>query len=1149
MNGSIEIADARERRQAATTFQRNVVVTAGAGTGKTTLLVERLVNLIMREPEPLQITEIVALTFTNKAANEMKSRLRDRLQAYLDARLDREETDATRRKIQDEIQTLITRYHLSKDKVDARARGALRHVERSEIGTIHSFAATLLRLYPMEAGIDPQFAEDDGARFERHFEESWIGWLDQELSAKSERGDEWKEALKKTTLEEIRAIAFALCSETVPVEELGGLLREHAISREPEQWLNKLAEKGGQLCARHSTGKFQIDRLTRAALAIVQEFLSRGGLEEGKLQEERDLAASAKPGKVKEWTDEEFEQANELIRVARRLCQIDHKLFRRLLDLLLPFVKDCRDHFRTQGWISFDGLLIRARNLVRDHPGVREELKRHFKAILIDEFQDTDPIQYEILLYLCEAAGSQARHWRDVRMTPGKIFVVGDPKQSIYAFRRADIQAYLEVVKDVIEAQDGVECRLTANFRSHAGILDVVNGIFERLMRPLEGLQPPYIAIHPAQPASLAAESNAEPLPFRQVCLRQVAGEEGPLEAEHARRLEAESLARWLEEEVLGKAELFDRDGRKVRAAPKDVAILLRKLTDVHFYLEPLRRRGIRYVVEGERHFYATQEVVDAVNLLRAVENPYDRPALVGLLRSLVGGLKDTEIYELHKAGLLDYRSVASSGDEAQKRLGPLVKDLYDILHRLHSETRKLAVGEAVTHIFANVPIRLLAAASFNAEQAVANLEKVRVQAEAMGREGSGTLKEVISRLQRRVFEIKEEGESVLAEENVNAVKILSVHKAKGLEFPVVILAGCQGAIDQREEPAGVDYDWSTGLLGLRMGESWSLSGVFLSEKRRLREREEQKRVLYVAMTRAREHLTLSSAAVERSQGTSFLSMLEEGLGDLGSLGHSGTITAGSGSIAYRLVKEPQPSLGPPRKSAPAQPTTIDWQAYARLWRRRRTEYEKALKEPLFLTPTALKQRDADLAADALRPGKPALAPGDALLIGELAHGFLQEWDFQSDAETFHRRLESFLDPRLQQCPARDKARIRSELEDIFARFFASECYRELQSAQIVGREVPFLIPWNGQIMEGVIDLIYDREGLLYLADYKTDRIERSELKKAAETYRHQIQIYTEAVRRTLKRDVAGFKLIFLRLGEAFEVRAGIHRGTPRSKP
>ena len=158
----IEPADAGERERAVATFDRNLVVTAGAGTGKTTLLVDRLAHLLARSPDPLRVTEIIALTFTNKAANEMKLRLRERLQAYLGVRLDREPAGDAAKKNYAELLSLLARYQLSKSELDERVQEALRNLERSEIGTIHSFAATLLRLHPLEAGVDPQFREDDG---------------------------------------------------------------------------------------------------------------------------------------------------------------------------------------------------------------------------------------------------------------------------------------------------------------------------------------------------------------------------------------------------------------------------------------------------------------------------------------------------------------------------------------------------------------------------------------------------------------------------------------------------------------------------------------------------------------------------------------------------------------------------------------------------------------------------------------------------------------------------------------------------------------------------------------------------------------------------------------------------------------------------
>ncbi len=1130
-----QLDDRPERELAATTFDRNVVVTAGAGTGKTTLLVDRLLHLLMRNPEPLKITEIAALTFTNKAANEMKLRLRERLQSYLGVRLDKDTVDKQEEEAQRGIRSFIERYHLTKDEIESRSREALRHIERSGIGTVHSFAATLLRLYPMEAGLDPQFREDDGAWFDHYFEESWAVWLDQELSSQGARREDWKRILRKISLEEMRRFAFSLCSETVQLDRLGHLSSDGGIPPTIRKWLEELEERAANLLRQHPNGKNQIDKLTAISHKIICEILARGELVEGVLEEEKAFLAEKEPSQVKAWSGSEVEQARELVRVARRLCQVDEKITRRLCGLLIPFAESCREGFVNEGFVSFDGLLVRARDLVRDHLPVREELKQQFKAILVDEFQDTDPIQYEILLYLAEQVGGRARHWRKVRLTPGKIFVVGDPKQSIYAFRRADIEAYLEVVQEIIKAQNGIECRLTNNFRSHAGLLNVVNGVFEPLIRPRKGLQPSYVPIH--SPESSDPDGTIDPtsFPFRNAEIRRVVPAQGTARADLARALEGECLARWLVEEVLGKATVLDRDRRPVPVGAKDVAILLRTLTDVHQYLEPLRRRGIRYVVEGERHFYATQEVIDAVNLLRAVESPYDRSALVGLLRSAVGGLKDAEIYQLYRQDLLDYRSVTRLEEDAKKELAPLVKDLYEILGKLHVETRKLPVGEAVSRVFASLPIEILAARSFNGEQAVANLAKVRQLAELMGRQGLGTLREVITMLQRRVLDVKEEGESALAEENVDAVRILSVHKAKGLEFPVVVLAGCHGEIDHRDAEKEVEVDWSTDLVGLKAGDQWNLPGVYLAEKRRLRESEEQKRVLYVAMTRAREHLTISCAVTGRKGSGSFFSMLEQALGELTSSERTGVVPAGIGHIGIKSLVE---SLKPPRRiraGGKKEQPELDWQAYADLWSRRISQFDETVRTPHFVTPTLLRTREQGQAEGTSRSEKGPWTREESLLIGDLAHRFLQHWDFSVDPEIYRGKLPPFM-ARNFSGPEENGHAIQKELEEIFQVFFSSPAYRELRSSQILGREVPLLIPWDGQVMEGVMDVLYEKEGNLYLADYKTDRVRREDLSRAMESYHHQAHIYSEAVRRSLQRDLAGFKLIFLRLGEAIQV-------------
>ena len=897
MNGlnviqSNPLPDARDREIATGTFDRSLVVTAGAGTGKTTLLIDRLAHLILRNPDPLKITDIVALTFTNKAADEMKLRLRERLQSYLAVRLDCAATDGAAEKTQSAVQNLMALYQLSKEELDSRIHDALRNLERSDIGTIHSFAATLLRLYPLEAGVDPQFREDEGAEFDRLFDEQWDAWLDQELALASPRAADWRKILARFQLDQIKILARSLSSEVVELRQPSATGIPAAIG----VWLAKLEKNAAALNQRHPEDRNN-EKLVRAALAILKDFAQAGKPTERVASEYALVVNKGINTKLKGWSDEDIKCAQELVRVAGGLSCVNDELAGLIWRLLLPYAEAFRERFIRAGFLSFDGLLVRARNLVRDRAQVRAELKRRYRSILIDEFQDTDPIQYEILLYLAEEPGRAATDWRRVRVERGKIFVVGDPKQSIYGFRRADIEAYLEVVEKIIKAQGGIECRLTTNFRSNSEILDVVNGTFDTLIRAQEGVQPPYIAIRPAPERNSAAGS----LP-KVIVRKIVSADDDRIDAETARRLEGQSLARWLKEAVLSKTAILNSRGETVFAQPRDVAILVRKLTDIHEYLEPLRRHGIRYVVEGERQFYAAKEIIDAVNLLRAVENPHDRLAWVGVLRSPLGGLTDQEIYDLHRQNMLDYRAVAKlAPGDFPATLGILCKTMAC----LHDEILTMPIGAALAHLFATLPIEQLAACHFHGEQAVGNLQKLLRQAEQLGREGLTTLKAAIRQLEKRVLEVKDESESVLAEENLDAVRVMSIHKSKGLEFPIVILAGCQTGIEnQRNPPPESLFDWSSGLTGLRIGQTVDLAGLYIAEKTKLRNIEEQKRLLYVAMTRARENLVISCAPANR-RGGSFLDLLDQSLnGAIAAATESTSAQLGNGRVAIEVVKE-----------------------------------------------------------------------------------------------------------------------------------------------------------------------------------------------------------------------------------------------------
>ena len=1116
-----EIRDAQARTLAATTFDRNVVVTAGAGTGKTTLLVDRLVHLIVKSPDPVPLPEIVALTFMIKAANEIKIRLQERL-LDLAARPEAA-TD------------LLERYRLSASELAARAEAAVLEVERSQIGTIHSFAAHLLRLYPVEAGVDPGFEPDEGVGFEEHFQREWERWLDDELGAGGSRHDVWRRVLRRIGVVELREFARALVKDLVPLDELAEQVRDPSLPSPVRTWLQEKRERAHELSATYLEEEKeprQVEKLLAAARSVFDLVLAHGapGLravdgETAALLDDKDPGSKPPAG----WDKRDFDEAKRIIQTAKATLRTDHEYFRDALAILGPFADNCRRRFLEAGAITFDGLLARARDLLRDHPVIRERLNRHFKAILVDEFQDTDPVQYEIILFLCERAGQSAADWQAVQLEPGKLFIVGDPKQSIFAFRRADIEAFQDVTGLVL-AQGGRPLTLTTNFRSHASILSVVNGLFGRLLVEGRGPQPPYHALDPQPDRRTGAGTQG-------VSLRLVAPagddeESEDLNAPQAVRAEAEALARWLKTEVIGREVLTSRDGPPRKVEPGDVALLFRTFTQSRDYLEALRRHGLSYVAEGEKHFYRRQEVIDLVNLLRCVRHPDDQVALVGVLRSALGTLTDRELVELAALRALDYRGGGPPGMSRHPRAAHL-RRLYDAFESLHRDCPMKPLPDALDLVFARLPILELAAASLHGEQAAANLWKIRDLADGLAADPDMTLAGFVELLVGRIADPPEESESGLAEESLEAVRVMSIHKAKGLEFPIVVLVGMHAGTLAQRDPIQVQHDWSTGVAGIRLGATGTLGGLFASEKLEARTVAEQRRLLYVGMTRAKERLILSGALTGRSSSGNFLSLLRDVIGEAVGSREAIELSVGEGGLTQTILPADE---GRPRERATkerAPRSADDLPGFEARSQARAARWAQCRERPAFLTPSTL---------GSLPQGpRGAGAQASAAAVGSLVHKVLEGWNYRDNIEVMLEQFEQGIGHGVPEEFQGTSKEVMKEARDVLKAFARSDAYAELRAATILGREVPFMMPWPSSppiVMEGRIDLLYERDGGLWVADYKTDRIAEADITDRMELYRPQAKVYAEAVRRAFGRPPAGFKLIFLRLGKSVPVEA-----------
>ncbi|MEQ1919945.1 MAG: 3'-5' exonuclease, partial [Elusimicrobiota bacterium] len=400
---------------------------------------------------------------------------------------------------------------------------------------------------------------------------------------------------------------------------------------------------------------------------------------------------------------------------------------------------------------------------MRDAKRPREELKRRFAAILVDEFQDTDPLQGELLLYLSEAPGRSSSSWREVVPAPGRLFVVGDPKQSIYRFRGADIAAYEGFIAR-LHAGGALACDLTANFRSVPGVVGPVNDVFSRVMRAEAGVQPGYKGILPAKPEKAGSG-------VRIVAVIDPAGE---ADAAACQRTEAAWVA----------GRILSEPSRPL----KEFAVLLRSSSALPAFLDAFKRAGIPYAVEIERHFYGAPEVSDLLNLLRALDDPDDRIAVSGLLRSPLAALSDDGLLSLARADALDYRKdpPVRSLPEDERRAAAR---LFEGLRSLRARAGRAPLGELVAAALSETRLPELAARAYHGQQTVSNLLKLqRMAAEASESRGA-TLKDFVAEVQESARESRREGESPLADERLEAVRIMSVHKSKGLEFPVVFVA------------------------------------------------------------------------------------------------------------------------------------------------------------------------------------------------------------------------------------------------------------------------------------------------------------------------------------------------------------------------
>lgn len=1147
-----------QQRRAITTRGVSVALSAGAGCGKTFVLTERFLTEL--DPESSvdgertpRLGQLVAITFTERAAREMRDRIRR----------------ACRRRLQ-ECPREQSAYWLD----------LIRELDSARISTIHSFCTSLLRSHAVEAGIDPRFRVLDGAQSSALL----FRLTDDVLRRRLADRDEAALLLAaRLGLDRLREVIARLLAERQQIDwaEWRGETAEGLLKRWEAFWENDtvprlLRQIGDSAAARtlvdlsmryppnHPTMRERCDllmdqlpRLCGAGVSPAQEKAGGTPAPQDHLAAIRDAAMVQGVGK-KHWVSEEvyerFRDAAKSLReaidaVAARL-NFDVSAARGAAEaslLALALAADVAEEYDRRkselGVLDFNDLLILARRLLvgPDREELRRRLGSQIRLLLVDEFQDTDPLQVELVKALC-----------DNKHLHGKLFFVGDHKQSIYRFRGAQPSVFREL-REEIPAEGRLP--LSLNFRSQPAILDFVNALFAEELGPgYEPLRParPQVGPVPAVELLWAVEAIANCKLQIANCKLPDADPQSPTPnpsslldsmstRERLRRIEADWIARRIRglldsgEKIVWDAEAAALGHPAARAArPGDFALLFRALTNVEYYEEALRRYGIDYYLVGGHAFYAQQEIYDLLNLLRTLDSPCDTISLAGVLRSPMFGLSDETIFWLLRDGFTLPPDV--EGPERQQAEFALAT-----LTELREMKDRLPVAQLIQEALDRTGYDAMLLAEFLGERKLANLRKLVEQARSFDQAGIFTLSDFIAELSEFIARQPDEPLAATQSETTDVVKLMSIHQSKGLEFPVVIVPDL-GRPRHRQGPP-ITF---TPELGPALKDPDAPTGHdLLTAADNDEDAAEMSRLLYVATTRAADYLILSAGVedFEKAKPTGpWMEMLARRF-DLatGQQRGEGRGARDEGKASRSCVKvtmeEPVVHVKPvdPRRRRDLLKIVEKAEQMAADGQGRQPRFLDSI-DPDFSARRqySFSRLTGDLHATTVGHETDTSSVLDPRGLGTLVHAVLEKVNFArpGDVPELVQRLAE------QHLPAADGN--LGEPIEMIQRFLASPRAAQIVAAKESHRELEFLLSWppdgasrpGGSYFQGFIDCLYrDAAGRWRLIDYKTNQITAEDLAATAAKYEMQMQLYALAVETILGIPPIELVLCFLRPG------------------
>jgi ATP-dependent helicase/nuclease subunit A len=1035
-------------KPATTTKPPNIVIEAGAGTGKTTAVVAEVLRILLGD-ENLQPERIVLMTFTEKAAGEIADRIHEAL-TEIELRLDAGDDVAW------PIGSPSPLYAIGAAQRDATKRACaaqLARIDALRSQTIHSFCQMLLRQYPIEAGLDPQFKIVEGFERSLLIDELYDAWVDGEtrVDPSPEHLRDWEHLLGQAPyLFQVRELIFNLIE------------RRDLLADDPGD-LGTLADVEPAL--RHALEAFQragdpdspITRYVRAT-----ELPAAGDLDAW-IAYLGPIAPEIRKAKLP------MAKKHEAINVALKHlrggdkgdCVIDrltsHRAAVALLAMTRRFVAFLDEEKRKRGVVDFDDLLLRTDALLRDD-AVAARVRGQFDFIFVDEFQDTDRVQARII----------ERVSRDAQTV-----VVGDPKQSIYGFRRADPETYDAFTRRLIGR--GADHRvLREQYRSDPPLLEAINAMFAALLAPAV-LRDPNV-FRPPYHELTAVKASRDDLDARVTLL-------GVESDDRAGRYiaEGEAIAAWIDA----------RRGRGLRS----FALLFRRLTRLDDYLDVFDERGIAYVLPPTKLFLDRPAAVDLLAVLRAIAYPFDRGAEISAARSPYFALTDLEIAssaDPHQAPSLRSEATVSPRERGELRQVGVkaLDDVRESLARFRAAARQLTVAQLVELVISTCGIERLYAAAADGTRSLRHLEHLRSIAFTYDQKIGGSVRQFVDEITRRRIE-PDEAEPSLVDEAGDAVRILSVHAAKGLEFETVILPDLEFKIDPPElflvdEPRNLVM---TGQVKTLNGNYRETGGRPLCDVGSEREEAENRRLFYVAVTRAKRDVAFVTTTKPQNKG--FAQYLKQ-------------------------LFQPEPSMWPER----AGRTLASWRgipvAFERVTptafeARRHRLVDRAREEELARGPIV----DVEIPL----PEVETLTRGELLAerassrrraAGILLHRVLERWDAKAPVEPLLRAMaaEGGHDEETAALAGKRLATLR-----------ASEHFARIAGGETVARELSIsFLDAQGNVVERRIDRLLREGDADVVVDYKSGPPDPARLSRD----REQVAAYCAAVARMNGRECRG---------------------------